>query len=79
MHGGPVEGRGEAGAAVQLAGVPAAGLPAARRRAQVQVLATTLGVLLEPVAYPRPLAQQRLVSDLDLPLADGDEALGGQH
>ena len=41
-----------------------------------------MGVLLEPAAQPRPLAQQRLVCDLDLTRADRDQpGVGedGQH
>ena len=38
-----------------------------------------LRVLLEPAAQPRPLAQQRLVRDLDLALADRDQAVVGEH
>ena len=35
-------------------------------------------ILLEPVAQPWPLPQQRLVRDLDLAVADRDQPLGGQ-
>ena len=65
---GPVERRGEPRAAVELAGVAAAGLPLARRVDQVLVEAPALGVLLEPAAQARPFAQQRLVRDLERPL-----------
>ena len=41
--------------------------------------AAALGVLLEPAAQARPLAQQRLVRDLDLALADRDQPVGGEH
>ena len=70
---GPVERRGEPRAAVELAGIAATRLPLARRLDQVLVEAATLGVLLEPCPKPRPLAQQRLVSDLDGPLICGHE------
>ena len=70
----PLERRGQPRAAVELARVAAAGVPLARRVAQVVVQPPALGVLLEPAAQPRPLAQQRLVRDLDLALADRDEA-----
>ena len=39
----------------------------------------SLRVLLQPAPQPRPLAQQRLVRDLDLALADRDQAVVGQH
>ena len=62
----PVQRRGQPRAAVELAAVAAAGVPLARGVAEVMVQAPALGVLLEPAAQPRPLAQQRLVRDLDL-------------
>ena len=70
----PVERRGQARAAVQLAGIAAAALPFAGGGAQVATQPAPLGVLLQPAAQPRPLAQQRLVRDLDLALADGEQA-----
>ena len=73
--GGPVERRGEPGAAVELGGVALGVSPLAggsrsgggegggpRRR------------LGEPAAQPRPLAKQRLVGDLDRALVDGEQA-----
>ena len=74
----PVERGGQARAAVELAGSrpPASHSRAAR---QLAVQPASLGVLLEPAAQPRPLAQQRLVRDLDLALADRDQALVGEH
>ena len=79
MSGRPVQRGGQPRAAVQLARVAAAGVPLARGGAQVVVQAPALGVLLEPAAQARPLAQQRLVRDLDLALADRDQPLVGQH
>ena len=66
----PVERRGQARAAVQLAAIAAARLPRARGGPHVELQPTALGVLLEPAAQPRPLAQQSLVRDLDVSLAD---------
>ena len=40
---------------------------------------TALGVLLEPVAQPRPLPEQRLVRDLDGAGAHGEQPVLGQH
>ena len=75
VRAGPVERRGEPGAAVELARVAPGRLPVAGGGDQVRVQPAPLRVLLEPAAQPRPLAQQRLVGDLDAPLADRDEAL----
>ena len=72
--GGPVERRRQARAAIELAGVAAAGLPFARGAAEVAVQPPALGVFLEPAAQARPLAQQRLVRDLDLAVADREQA-----
>ena len=66
-------------AAVQLAGVAPARVPAARRLGQVTVHAAPVGVLVEPRPQARPLAQQRLVRDLDLALADRDQAVAREH
>ena len=66
MAGGPVERGGQPRAAVELGRVAAAVVPLARRDAEVVVQAAALGVLLEPAAQARPLAQQRLVGDLGL-------------
>ena len=73
MAGGPVERRGQPRAAVELAAVAAARLPVARGVDQVLVQAAALGVLLEPAAQARPLAQQRLVRDLERLLVRGHE------
>ena len=51
--------------AVELARVAAAGVPVARRLGELPLQAPALGVLLEPAAQTRPLAQQRFVGDLD--------------
>ena len=77
--GGPVERRGEPGAAIEL-GVVALGVaPLPGGADQVLVKVATLGVLGEPVAEARPLAQQRLVGDLGRPLVDGEQAALGEH
>ena len=41
--------------------------------------APAVGVLLEPAAQPRPLAQERLVRDLDRAIADGQQAAVREH
>ena len=82
MARGPVERRGEPRAAVKLARVATARLPLARRVDQVLVEPPPLGVLLEPRPQARPLAQQRLVRDLERPLIRGHEPAvreGGQR
>ena len=38
-----------------------------------------LGILFDPLAQPRPFAQQRLVGDLDIPFGHGDETAVGQR
>ncbi len=75
----PVEGGGEARAAVELTLVAACRVPLGRRLGDVAAKPAALGVLLDPVAQARPLAQQRLVRDLDGALADRDEAAVGQR
>ena len=77
--GGPVERRGEPGAAVELGGIALGVAPLPSRADQVVMEAATLGVLLEPAAQPRPLAQQRLVGDLDRALVDGQQPALGEH
>ena len=72
VGGGPVQRRCEAGAAVELTGIAAGGVPRARGARQMVVDPPALGVVLEPAAQARPLAQQRLVGHLDRTLADGD-------
>ena len=75
----PVERGGEPRAAVQLARIAAARVPFARGHDQVVVEPAAVRVLLEPAAQPRPLAQQRLVGDLGLALADRHEPVVGEH
>ena len=73
----PLECGREPRTAVELAAVAAARVPVARRLGEVALQAPALGVLLEPAAQTRPLAQQRLVGDLDRSGADGQQpALG---
>ena len=74
VPGAPVERRGEARTAVEIAGIAPAAVPLARRDRQVAVQAPPVGVLLEPAAQPRPLAQQRLVGDLRGPRVDQSRA-----
>ena len=75
----PVERRGKSGASIELGGVVFRAVPLGGRVDQVLVQAPALGVLLQPAPQPRPLAQQRLVGDLDRVLVDGDEPALGQH
>ena len=77
--GGPVERRGESGAAIELGRVAAGVAPLAGGADQVLVKVATLGVLGKPVAKARPLAEQRLVGDLGCPLVDGEQAALGRH
>ena len=65
----PVEGGGEAGAAVELALVAAGRVPLAAASRDVAAQAAALAVLLDPLAQARPFAQQRFVGDLDGALA----------
>ena len=75
----PLERGREPRAAIELARVAARRVPVACGVGQVAVQPATLRVLLEPAAKARPLAQQRLVRDLHLVLADRDQALARQH
>ena len=77
--GAPVEGRCKACAAVELAGIAPGRSPLRRRLGDVPAQPAPFRVLLDPLAQPRPLAQQGLVGDLDGALADGDEAALGQR
>ncbi len=82
MIGAPVEGGGEAGATVELALVAAGRVPLPRGCGDVAAQPAALGILLDPLAQTRPLAQQSLVGELDGSLRDGDEAAvgqGGEH
>jgi hypothetical protein len=63
----------------KLAAVAVRGLPVARGVRQVLVQAASLGVLLEPRAQPRPLAQQRLVRQLERVIVHGHEPAVDQH
>ena len=65
MVGGPVEGGGEAGAAVEGALVAAGRVPFGGALGDVAAQAAALAVLLDPFAQARPFAQQRFVGDLD--------------
>ena len=74
----PVQGGCEPGAAVEP---PRSRPPASQSCAAsvtVAVKPPSLGVSLEPAAQPRPFPQQRLVRDLDLPLAHSDQPAPGQ-
>ena len=75
----PIQRRRQARTAIELFRVPPALLPGARRSAQPELHTATLGVLLQPAPQAWPLTQERLVRDLDLTLADGDQSLLRQH
>ena len=66
----PVERGGQPRAAVEAAGVARVAVPGARGLAERAMQAAALRVLVEPAAQPRPLAQERLVRDLDRAVAD---------
>lgn len=61
----PLERRRQPGAAVEVRVIAAAFLPRARGSGEVSMETATLGVIFEPPAESRPLAEQRLVRDLD--------------
>ena len=63
--GGDVEGDLEPGPAVERPGIAVELVPPGGRLAQVAERHDRLAVLVDPVAQPRPLAQQRLVGELD--------------
>ena len=69
---------GEPGAAVEVGGLAAAGVPQPRGVAELLVRADPRAVLVEPAAQPRPLADQRLVRDLGRAVVERDEALLGE-
>ena len=76
---GPVEGGGEAGAAVELAPVAPCRIPLGRRLGDVTAKPAPFGILFDPLAQARPFAQQRLMGDLDVPFRHGDETAVGQR
>ena len=55
------------------------GPPRSSRIAEMAVEPATLHVLVEPRLQPRPLAQQRFVSDLDAVAVDGQQPAGDQR
>ena len=77
--GGPVEGGSEAGAAVELALIAPCRVPFGRRLGDVTAKPAPFGVLFDPLAQARPLAQQRLMGDLDVSFRHGDETAVGQR
>ena len=70
----PLEGLGEADAAVELAGGSAEGVPGVGGGGEVVEDPLALDVVLEPAAEPRPGAGERLVGDLDDAVVAGDQA-----
>ncbi len=69
----PLEGLGEADAAVELAGRPAEVVPGAGGRTEVVEDPLALDVVLEPAAEPRPGAGECLVRDLEDSVVAGDQ------
>ena len=69
---------GEPGAAVEVGGLAAAGVPEPRGVSELLVRADPGAVLVEPAAQLRPLADQRLVRDLGRAVVERDEALLGE-
>ena len=63
--GAPGQGVLEAGAAVELARLALEPLPGARWLGEVPKQTQSVTVVVDPAAQPQPLAQQRLVGDLD--------------
>ena len=61
----PLERPVQGGAALEGAGVAVEAVPFARRVADGLVDAQVLAVFVDPGGEPRPLAQQRLVGELD--------------
>ena len=74
----PLERRRQSCAAIELRPITAAIAPLARGPGEVAVDALAVAVLLEPARKPRPLAQERLVSNLDAALTDRDQAALGE-
>src|SRR5262249_6361949 len=73
----PVERAGEPGTAVELGWVAPARRPLSGAGGEMSMKVPALAVLVEPVAEAWPLAQQRLVRDLECPLAhDQQTGLG---
>ena len=77
--GAELERRRQPGAPVQIAAVPPACVPLAGGHAQMAVQPPPHAILLEPPPVARPLAQQRLVRELDRPGADGHQPGVGQR
>ena len=74
----PFEGRGKASASIEVGVVAASLIPGVSRSREVAMERPPFGVLLEPLAQPRPLAEQSLVRHLGGSLGDGDEPRLGQ-
>jgi hypothetical protein len=79
VFGRPVERRGQARSAVQLAGILPASRPSARRLDEVRVQDPSRSVLVEPFPQARPLAQESLVGDLDHAIGDREQPAVGEH
>ena len=69
---------GEPAAAVEVGGLPAAGVPQPRGVSDLLVRADPGAVLVEPAAQAWPLADQRLVGHLGGAVVERDEALLGE-
>ena len=78
VFGGPVEGGRQSGAAVEVARFASAPLPVGDGADEVEPDRAPGGILREPALEPGPLPQQGLVGDLDVALARGQQAGGGE-
>ena len=79
VSGGPFEGAVEAAAAVQVAGVASLLVPGPGGVGEVALHTQAVAIVVEPASQARPLAQQRLVRDLDGRLPGGGVAVEGQQ
>jgi hypothetical protein len=70
----PLQRGGQPRAAIDVPRIAAVLVPVTRGRGQVDVYATADPVFLEPRAVSRPFPQQRLVRELDLPVAERQQA-----
>jgi hypothetical protein len=66
----PVECGGQSRSPVQLAGIAGRSLPRLSRLREVPVEPEALSIFAQPRSEPRPLADQRLVRDLDALIVD---------
>ena len=79
VAGSPFQRGRQARSAVEVAGVPARLVPVACGGGEPAVQTPSLGVLFQPPAQARPLAQQRFVGELHGAGADREQALVREH